>query len=168
MQEARHQHSQNVHRTCISARDMYLHHNGWLHDPVLLHMQPWVQHEMTSFHAMQQKWKNRSCNTCHERCPTRQKLSVPDYVCVRCSHDKHTPKLYSAENDMLPGAHPLCLEGLSQVEEMLIARACPVMCVYRKPGGQRGYRGHVLNLPQDVQGLWTRYLVVLLISQYYW
>ena len=152
MQEARHQHLQNVQRTSISARDMYLHHDGWLHDPVPLHMQPWVQHEMTSFHAMQQKWKNRSCNICHERCQTRQKLTVPDYVCVRCTRDKHTPKLYSAENDMLPGARPLCLEGLSQVEEMLIARACPVMCVYRKPGGQRGYRGHVLNLPQDVQG----------------
>ena len=36
--------------------------------------------------------------------------------------------------------------------KMLIARACPIMCIYRKHGGQRGYRGHVLNLPQDVQG----------------
>lgn len=53
---------------------------------------------------------------------------------------------------MLPGDRPACLEGLTQVEEMLISRACPVMCVYRKHGGQRGYRGHVLNLPQDVQG----------------
>ena len=53
---------------------------------------------------------------------------------------------------MLPGDWPLCLEDLTQVEEMLITRACPVMCVYRKHGGQRGYRGHVLNLPQDVQG----------------
>ena len=53
---------------------------------------------------------------------------------------------------MLPGLRPPCLEDLTQVEEMLIARVCPVMCVYRKHGGQRGYRGHVLNLPQDVQG----------------
>ena len=35
---------------------------------------------------------------------------------------------------------------------MLLARACPIMSVYRKHGGQRGYRGHVLNLPQDVKG----------------
>ena len=39
---------------------------------------------------------------------------------------------------------------------MLIARACPIMCVYRKHGGQRGYRGHVLNLPQDIQGFLNR------------
>ncbi len=52
---------------------------------------------------------------------------------------------------MIPRQAPPCLLGLSQVEEMLIARACPIMCVYRKHGGQRGYRGHVLNLPQDIQ-----------------
>ena len=41
---------------------------------------------------------------------------------------------------------------ISQVEEMLIARACPIMCIYRKHGGQRGYKGHVINFPQNVQG----------------
>ena len=44
------------------------------------------------------------------------------------------------------------LEGLTQVEEMLIARAHPIMSVYRKKGGQRGYSGHVVNLPQNIQG----------------
>ena len=39
---------------------------------------------------------------------------------------------------------------------MFIARACPVMTIYRKHGGQRGYRGHVVNLPQDIQGLLDR------------
>ena len=53
---------------------------------------------------------------------------------------------------MDPGLVPLCLEGLTQVEQMLIARGCPVMCVYRKKGGQRGYKNHVLNFPQDIQG----------------
>ena len=53
---------------------------------------------------------------------------------------------------MLPGEVPSCLRGLSQVEKTLIARACPIMSVYRKHGGQRGYKGHVLNLPQDIQG----------------
>jgi len=38
-----------------------------------------------------------------------------------------------------------------QIEEMLTARACPIMTVYRKHGGQRGYQGHVLNLPQNIQ-----------------
>jgi hypothetical protein len=53
---------------------------------------------------------------------------------------------------MHPGNVPTCLEGLSQIEEMLIARACPIMCAFRLKGGQRGYSGHVLNLPQDLQG----------------
>ena len=53
---------------------------------------------------------------------------------------------------MDPGAVPQELQGLTEIEEMLIARACPIMCVYRKHGGQRGYKGHVLNLPQDIQG----------------
>ena len=25
------------------------------------------------------------------------------------------------------------------------------MCIYRKHGGHRGYKGHVVNLPQDIQ-----------------
>ena len=78
------------------------------------------------------------------------------YVCTRCKRDKNDPKLFSEENDMLPGEVPSCLRGLSQVEEMLIARACPIMSVYRKHGGQRGYKGHVLNLPQDIQGFLDR------------
>ena len=49
---------------------------------------------------------------------------------------------------MDPGPVPLCLEGLTQVEQMLIARGCQVMCVYRKKGGQRGYKNYVLNFPQ--------------------
>ena len=47
---------------------------------------------------------------------------------------------------MDPGPLPLELQGLTDIEEMLIARACPIMCIYRKHGAQRGYRGHVLNL----------------------
>ena len=57
---------------------------------------------------------------------------------------------------MDPGALPLQLQGPTDIEKMLIARACPIMCVYRKNGGQRGYRGHVLNLPQDIQGFRNR------------
>ena len=48
--------------------------------------------------------------------------------------------------------HALCLEGLTQVEQMLIARGCPVMCVYKKKGGQCGYKNHVLYFPHDIQG----------------
>ena len=45
------------------------------------------------------------------------------------------------------------LKGLTQAEEMLIAKGCPVMRVYRLKGGQRGYGGHVVNLAQNIGDL---------------
>ena len=48
---------------------------------------------------------------------------------------------------------PPQLQGLTQTEEMLIARALPIMRVYIKPGGQGGYSGHCINLPQDIKEL---------------
>ena len=57
---------------------------------------------------------------------------------------------------MDPGLVHQQLQGLTQVEEMLIARVCPIMSMYRKHRGQRGYRGHVLNLPQDIQSFLNR------------
>lgn len=109
---------------------------------------------MCSFHEKQNKWRQCLCIICHEAWPSRICLGVDPaaYICTRCKRDKSDVKKFSEENDMLPGNVPLCLQRLSQVEEMLIAHACPIMCVYRKSGGQRGYKGHVLNLPQDVQG----------------
>ena len=37
---------------------------------------------------------------------------------------------------MDPGVVLLELQGLTEIEEMLIARDCPIICVYRKHGGQ--------------------------------
>ncbi len=54
---------------------------------------------------------------------------------------------------MIPDSVPLELQDLTQIEEMLIARALPIMRVYIKPGGQRGYSGHCINLPQHVEEL---------------
>ena len=42
------------------------------------------------------------------------------------------------------------LQGLTQVEEMLISAVLPIMTLYQLPQGQYGYSGHVINLPQDV------------------
>ena len=74
------------------------------------------------------------------------------FTCSRCKRDREPCRLYSAENDMDPGSVPAELQGLSEVEELLISRAFPIMSIYRKHGGQHGYKGHVLNLPQDIQG----------------
>ena len=59
------------------------------------------------------------------------------------------------ENSLIPSSVPLELKDLTQVEEMLIARTLPIMRVYIKPGGQRGYSGHCINLPQNVTELAT-------------
>ena len=56
---------------------------------------------------------------------------------------------------MIPSFVPQGLQSLTQIEEMLIARALPIMRVYIKPGGQRGYSGHCINLPQNVTQLAT-------------
>lgn len=112
---------------------------------------------MTDFHQQQMKWEHRKCTVCCEQWPARSRLQVnPEtYVCNCCHRDKQEPKLFSAGNDMDPGVRPPCLEGLTPVEEMLLARACPIMSIYRNRGGQRGYRGHVLNLSQDLQHFLT-------------
>ena len=53
---------------------------------------------------------------------------------------------------MMPSKLPNELKDLTQVEEMLIARAFPVMQIYTKPrGGQLAYKGHIITLPNDVQ-----------------
>ncbi len=66
---------------------------------------------------------------------------------------KNTPKKFSDVNCMVAGPVLIELQGLTQIEEMLIARALPIMRVYIKSGGQRAYSGHCINLPQDVKEL---------------
>ena len=94
------------------------------------------------------------CSICQEAWPLKAKPKSPSsYIYRRCSLDKQSPKLFSAENFMIPSCVPEVLQGLTQIEEMLIARALPIMKVYIKPGGQRGYSGHCINLPQKVTDL---------------
>ena len=69
--------------------------------------------------------------------------------CQRCKKDNQCPKLFSSDN-MYPGSVPAELQGLSQTEEMLIARSCPIMRVIHLKGGQLGYGGHVVNVAQDI------------------
>ena len=50
---------------------------------------------------------------------------------------------------------PHTIQGLTQVEEMLISTVLLIMSVYRLPHGQYGYSGHVISLPQDVASFTT-------------
>ncbi len=140
----------------VDHRSEYLHEGGWPNADSPLHEQEFVQNEMHSFHLDQERLEHRQCTICKEAWPTRQNLRSQTYSCYRCKRDKKSPKKFSAENDMDPGIVPVQLKGLTHVEEMLISRVCPIMRVYRKHGGQRGYKGHVLNLPQDVQSFLNR------------
>ena len=65
----------------------------------------------------------------------KSKPRTPDTcVCSRCSRDKKSPRKFSKENSMIPSPIPPQLQGLTQIEEMLIARALPIIRVYIKPG----------------------------------
>jgi hypothetical protein len=120
-----------------------------------IHEQAWAKENMNNFHKSI-LYSTIQCTVCNEAWPTNEKLqaaSLASYVCKRCKGDKETVKKFSKENFMIPSSVPLVLEHLTQVEEMLIARALPITHVYLKPGGQRGYSGHCINLPQNVSEL---------------
>ena len=59
--------------------------------------------------------------------------------CDRRKRDIKEPKAFSDGNDMDPRDVAPQLQGLTQVEETLISRACAIMRVYRLKGGQRGF-----------------------------
>ena len=104
------------------------------------------------------EYKIKQCIVCLEAWPIKsssRSQKDSEYHCVRCNRDKKHPTKISKQNYMIPSTVPSQLQGLAQVEEVLIACALPIMRVYIKPGGQRGYSGHCINLPQHVQELAT-------------
>jgi hypothetical protein len=113
--------------------------------------QCWAKANINKFNKSVQ-YIVRQCTVCQEAWPVKSKPNTP-YVCSRCSRDKKSPKKFSCQNSMIPSCVPNELQNLTQIEEMLIARALPIMRVYIKPGGQRGYSGHCINLPQNVKEL---------------
>ena len=89
---------------------------------------------------------------CYQAWPQKSRKQLSKYVCLACSRDKWHPKRFSKEN-MIPSSVPKELQEVTQIKEMLIARTLPLMTVYVKPGGQRGYSGHIINLPQGISEL---------------
>ena len=55
------------------------------------------------------------------------------------SIDKNVIKKFSAENNMDPGDVPEELQGLTEIEEMLVAQIFPIVSVYCIRGGQHAY-----------------------------
>ena len=130
--------------------------------------QSWAKANIAKFH-MSIKYVVSQCTVCFEAWPLKSKPKA-SYVCSRCSWDKKSPKKFSVENSLVPSSVPLELKDLTQIEEMLIARALPIMRVYIKPGGQQGYSGHCINLPQNVTELATslprypKHLAVIIVK----
>ena len=118
-----------------------------------IHEQTQAKHNIDMFHNSN-IYTVYQCSLCQEAWPINFTPRLHNqYQWSRCTNDKGLPKTFSKENDMIPSSVPPQLEGLTRVEEMLIARALPIMRVYIKPGGQRGYSGHFINLPQNVAEL---------------
>lgn len=118
-----------------------------------LHEKKWAKSNISKFHNAI-RFSAFQCITCQEAWPLKSKPRSPDsYVCSRCSRDKKSPNKFSKENSMIPCPVPGELQGLTQTEETLLGRALPLMRVYIKPGGQRRYSGHCINLPQSINDL---------------
>ncbi len=116
-----------------------------------IEQQIWVKSNIDKFHKSLQYFVSQ-CTICQEAWPLKSKPRAT-YVCSRCSRDKKSPKTFCSENSIIPSPVPHELQNLTQIEEMLTARALPIMRVHIKPGGQRGYSGHCINSPQNVTEL---------------
>ncbi|KAK3922031.1 ATP-dependent DNA helicase [Frankliniella fusca] len=87
-----------------------------------------------------------ACPNCRRAVMTERGELAPGCRGGRC-------RKFSADNLMYPGEVPAELQGLTYIEQQLIARVHPVVSVYKVRGGQYGYSGNIINFPQDVQGL---------------
>ena len=111
----------------------------------LLH-QPVVKSRMSNYHSGIASLQVSTCVTCMEKFPGMTvRATAAGTECVRCNRDKNSPKAYSCGNNMhvpqellvsifvafLPPL--ICyshLQGLTQVEEMLISAVMPIVCPY--------------------------------------
>lgn len=111
--------------------------------------------ELQSFHDSL-RMHITQCRICFKAWPVKEtsRKDKDYYMCTRCLRDKGLPKKFSFANNMVPCPVPPELQDLSQCEEMLIARAFPVMQVYLKPKyGTVSYKGHCITLPHNVQNI---------------
>jgi hypothetical protein len=113
------------------------------------------QNLLNEFHSKIDRLGNNHCPKCNERFPS---IEIVCGDCCRCHMEKNEVKKFLARNNMNPGDVPEKLQGLIQIEEMLIAQIFPIVSVYYLRDGQYAYRDNVINFPQDVQDFATRLL----------
>jgi len=110
------------------------------------------RHILRNFRYKMDDIRYNACPVCNERIPG---MTLVEETCHRCHREKTIPKKFSKENYMDPGELPEQLKGLTEIEEMLIAQVFCVMSVYWLRRGQNGYKGNVINFPQDIREFTT-------------
>lgn len=107
-----------------------------------------------------------TCTTCMEE---GFNMNLQVGICSRCRNDKGEPvRKWSNENNANPGSSlpavfvaallivllalevPSCLKGLTDMEDMLIARVKSYMQVRWTKGRQLCYQDHIVNFRQDI------------------
>ncbi|KID81516.1 ATP-dependent DNA helicase PIF1 [Metarhizium guizhouense ARSEF 977] len=101
---------------------------------------------ITTFHEYLSKQEMETCARCQERW---FQMGLLHGVCRAClKRDRNLqagePFLFSRENNMDPGIVPDCLRDLTQMEEMVIAKAHCHMIMKRVRGHQYHYTGHAV------------------------
>ena len=76
-----------------------------------------------------------------------QKVLVDLYSKKSCKNCKKFRK----GSDLHPGFVPTVLSDLTFIERQLIARIHPVVSLYKIQNCQYGYKGNIINFPQNVQ-----------------
>ena len=92
------------------------------------------------------------CKECYPGIVTKKFHEA--YTCSRCILESKGHR-FSLDNNMDPGKQPSVLAVLTQVEEMLISRANPILQVTHAHGGQYKYSGHTICFPQDISNIAT-------------
>ncbi|GBC03494.1 hypothetical protein RclHR1_05150004 [Rhizophagus clarus] len=109
------------------------------------------------FRSKIDKFANNLCTVCNECFPS---IKIVCGECRRCHSEnkelkrlKLNPELkkFSSRNNMDLGDVPEELQGLTQIEEMLIAQIFPIISVYYLRSGQYTYQDNVINFPQDIK-----------------
>lgn len=117
--------------------------------PPLLSEEQWQY--IKNFHADMDRIQMETCIRCKEKW-FDMKLNR-ERVCMKCimvQKRKPMPYVYGEGNAMDPGEMPHGLQPLTQVEEMLVARAHVQMVIKRVRGHQFHYSGHTVTFLQDV------------------
>jgi ATP-dependent DNA helicase PIF1 len=106
---------------------------------------------INTFHEYLSKQEMETCTRCKERWFQMDLLNGVCGACMRRDRNlqEGEPFLFGKENNMDPGVAPGCLRDLTQMEEMIIAKAHCHMIMKRVRGHQYHYTGHAVCFWQN-------------------